>query len=558
MRAMPDELVGVPAAPGAVAGTARHMTERVTDLGPLDPPTDVDRALEEARDALAEVSRILEKASAEAADGQVAEILSAQAMIAADPALWDKVSDAISGGIPAPHAVSQSFDSYKALLEAAGGYMAERAADLDDISARAVAVLLGSPMPGPPESSEPFVLIAKDLAPADTAQLDSSIVLALVTRDGGPTSHTAIIARSLGIPAVVSCARAGDISEGEVVVVDGDRGVVVTEPDPAQLDEIERRAERIAEAIRSSHGPGRTSDGHPVALLTNVGNPKDADIGREDSEGVGLFRTEFLFLDRPEEPTIDEQIDAYRAVFDSYGDRKVVIRTLDAGADKPLPWLDLGDEMNPALGVRGLRTARVKPDILNRQLQAISRARKDSRADVWVMAPMVTTTSEAGEFAALAHDHGLARAGVMVEVPALAMCAGDAARVVDFFSIGTNDLCQYVMASDRTIGTLSDLLDHWQPALIRLIREVADAAHAADIPVGVCGESASDALFALVLVGLGVTSLSMSAAGLPLIRASLAAHSLEDCRRMAESALTAGEADQARRSVAEAGRVPIR
>jgi phosphotransferase system enzyme I (PtsI) len=533
------------------------MMEPITDLGPISVPEDAAAEVQAARDALGEVETLLEKRSAEATDKDVAEILSAQAMMAADPALWDKIAAAIGGGLPATHAVGRSFDSFKSLLEAAGGYMAERAADLDDISARVVATLTGSPMPGLPESTEPYVLVANDLAPADTAQMDPALVLALVTREGGPTSHTAIIARSRRIPAVVACRRAGEILDGESVAVDGDRGVVIRSPDATLLEEIERRAEWFAQAIRASEGPGRTSDGYAVPLLANVGNASDANAAAAESEGVGLFRTEFLFLDRAEEPSIDEQTEAYSAVFNAFDNKKVVLRTLDAGADKPLRWLDLGTEMNPALGVRGLRTARVRPEVLERQLEAVGRAAKASSADVWVMAPMVSTVSEAGEFVELAHDHGLARAGVMVEVPALALCARDVAKVVDFFSIGTNDLCQYVSASDRTIGALSDLLDHWQPAVVRLIRDIVDGANTESIPVGVCGESASDPLFALVLVGLGVTSLSMSAAGLGLVRASLSAHSLEDCRRIGELALNSADPQRARNSVAETVRVPI-
>ncbi|MQA99905.1 MAG: phosphoenolpyruvate--protein phosphotransferase [Actinobacteria bacterium] len=555
---MPEELAGVPGAPGAVAGPVRHMTDAVNDLGPAEPPEDPEVELQAARDALTEVEMLLEKRSAEATNKDVAEILSAQAMMATDPALWDKIAAAVSGGLPATHAVTQAFESFKTLLEAAGGYMAERAADLDDIRTRVVASLVGSPMPGLPESSEPFILVAKDLAPADTSRLDPSMVLGLVTREGGPTSHTAIIARSLAIPAVVSCSGAAGISEGEPVVVDGDRGVVVRSPDPGLLEDVARRAEWMANALRSSTGPGRTSDGHAVGLLANVGGIKDAEVSAADSEGVGLFRTEFLFLDRAEEPSVDEQEQAYRAVFDAFGERKVVVRTLDAGADKPLRWLDLGEEMNPALGVRGVRTQRVRADVLERQLEAVQRAAKASETDVWVMAPMITTVGEAAEFVAMAHDQGLSRAGVMVEVPALAVCADDAAEVVDFFSIGTNDLSQYVTAADRTIGALSDLLDHWQPALVRLIRTITDAARSASIPASVCGESAGDPLFALVLAGLGITSLSMAPASLPLVRASLARHTIDDCRRLAELALTSDDHQLARSSVAEAAHLPIR
>lgn len=547
----------MPAAPGAVAGPARHMTEPVTDLGPSDPPEDLDAEVKAARRALEQVAALLEERAAETTNKDVSGILSAQALMAADPVLLDKVDSFIAEGLPATHAVTKAFGSFKTLLAEAGGYMAERTADLEDICARVVATLVGSPMPGLPASSEPFVLVANDLAPADTAQLDASAVLALVTRQGGPTSHTAIIARSLAIPAVVSCARSDELSEGEIVVVDGDRGVVFRSPDRALLQEVERRAQWLAEARRFSSGPGLTCDAHAVALLANVGNAKDAEAAAPDCEGVGLFRTEFLFLDRADEPSLDEQEEAYRAVFDAFEGRKVVIRTLDAGADKPLRWLDLGTEQNPALGIRGLRTARVRPDVLEHQLEAVSRAAKDSGAEVWVMAPMVSTVSEAAEFVTQTHDHALPTAGVMVEVPALAICADEAARVVDFFSIGTNDLCQYVLASDRTIGALSDLLDHWQPSVVRLIRDIAEGARAASIPVGVCGEAASDPLFAPVLVGLGITTLSMSPAGLALVRASLAAHTSDDCRELAELALKSADARRARGYVAEAARVPL-
>ena len=554
---MSKELVGVPAAPGAVAGTAKQMAEPIIDLGPLSPPDDLEAEKDAARDALSEVATLLEKRSVAAPNQDVADILSAQAMMAADPVLGDSVATAIQGGLPAAHAVADAFASFKEALVAAGGYMAERAADLDDVSARVVATLLGRPMPGLPESPEPYVLVAKDLAPADTAQLDPALVVALVTREGGPTSHTAIIARSYGIPAVVACARADEIGDGESVVVDGDRGVVVRSPDDALLAEIERRAEWFATVVRDSHGPGRTSDGHTVPLLANIGNTTEAESAAADCEGVGLFRTEFLFLDRVEEPSVAEQTDVYTAVFKALGGRKVVLRTLDAGADKPLVWLDLGKEMNPALGIRGLRTARVRPDVLERQLVAVQQAAEASATEVWVMAPMVSTVAEAAEFVASAHDAGLPRAGVMVEVPALALDAREVATVVDFFSIGSNDLTQYVSAADRTVGALSDLLDHWQPPVVRLIREVAEGGNAAGVPVGVCGESASDPLFALVLVGLGISTLSMSAAALPLVRASLAAHSLEECQAMATRATDAIDAANARTSVLTQSHVPV-
>jgi phosphotransferase system enzyme I (PtsI) len=549
---MPEELTGVAAAPGVVAGPVKKMTEPVADLGASKTPEDPDAEIETARSALAEVESLLEKRSAGASNKDVADILSAQSMIAADPALADKVEAGVRSGLPATYAVVEAFDSFKELLSQAGGYLAERIADLDDICARVIAVLRDSPMPGIPESNEPFVLVAPDLSPADTAELDPALVLALVTLEGGPTSHTAIIARSLGIPAVVSCPSAADAPEDKIVVVDGDRGVITLHPHSALLADVERRRARVAELQRSSRGPGVTADGHPIKVLANVGKMSEVTRAGEECEGVGLLRTEFMFLGRSEEPSIDEQEAMYREVFNSFAGRRVVVRTLDAGADKPVSWLDLDAGQNPALGIRGLRTARRHPHVLDNQLEAITRAARDTDAEVWVMAPMVSTARESAEFVDHARERGLRKVGVMVEVPSLAICADEIAGVVDFISIGTNDLCQYISAADRVIGELSDLLDHWQPALIRLVRDIVAGTRAGSTPVGVCGESASDPMFALVLVGLGVSSLSMSPASAPMVRASLKAHTIMDCRRLAKLALDRPDPLGARSAIAEA------
>jgi phosphoenolpyruvate-protein phosphotransferase (PTS system enzyme I) len=262
-----------------------------------------------------------------------------------------------------------------------------------------------------------------------------------------------------------------------------------------------------------------------------------------------LFRTEFLYLDRAERPTVAEQVAAYRSVFDAFAGRKVVVRTLDAGADKPLAFVDHGDEPNPALGVRGLRLARRHPDMLDDQLAAIAGAAEGSGAEVWVMAPMVATASEAAEFAERCRVHGLATAGTMIEVPAAALRASQVLETCDFASLGTNDLGQYTLAVDRMSGELADLLDPWQPALLDLVGLAADAGRELGKPVGVCGEAASDPLLACVLVGLGVTSLSMAPSALPAVRAELASRTEAECVQMAQSALAARDAAQARSAV---------
>jgi phosphotransferase system enzyme I (PtsI) len=374
------------------------------------------------------------------------------------------------------------------------------------------------------------VLVARDLAPADTATLDPAAVLAIVTEEGGPTSHTAIISKSLGLPAVVACAGATALAEGEAVLVDGEAGRVTLRPAAADVDtRLGAQAARRAAAAAVS-GPGRTADGHPVQLLVNVGGPRDlAGAGAADAEGVGLFRTEVLFLERRAAPTVDEQRAVYGEVFAAFSGRKVVVRTLDAGADKPLRFVTVPDEPNPALGMRGLRTARRHPDLLAGQLEAIAGAAAAHDADVWVMAPMVATAAEAGAFAAEAHAHGLPVAGAMIEIPAAALRAPAVLGACDFVSLGTNDLAQYAFAVDRLLGELAELLDPWQPALLDLIAHVGAAGAAAGKPVGVCGEAASDPRLAPVLVGLGVTSLSMAPTAVADVRLALSCRTLDEC-----------------------------
>jgi phosphotransferase system enzyme I (PtsI) len=403
-------------------------------------------------------------------------------------------------------------------------------------------------MPGLPDPGHPYVLVAGDLAPADTALLDPKQVLALVTERGGPTSHTAILAKALGLPAVVGCPGAAGLNDGTEVLVDGAAGTVQPDPAPEAVAAAAERERLRRESAARAHGPGRTADGHAVQLLANLGALGELDAAAAaDCEGVGLFRTEFLYLDRAEAPGREEQTAAYRRVFTAFAGRKVVVRTLDAGADKPLPFATAADEMNPALGVRGLRTSRRDPGLLEDQVAAIAEAARGSDAEVWVMAPMVSVPAEAEEFARLVHGHGLPVAGAMVEVPAAALRAHALTEVCDFLSIGTNDLAQYAFAADRTLGSLAEFLDPWQPALLELVRLTADAGRRAGRPVGVCGEAAADPALALVLVGLGVTSLSAAPSCLPEVRAVLARHTLAECEALARAALGAADAATARR-----------
>jgi len=539
------ELKGIGVSPGFAGGPAYRVapppTLPVLDPVALDPETEAKRAVAALASVAAELNR-----RAAAAHGAAAEILRAEAMMAEDPELADAAEETARTGLSAARAIDTALAVHREAFEAAGGYLAERVADLDDIRNRAVAICLGQPMPGIPSPGHPFVLVARDLAPADTASLDPDRVLALVTEDGGPTSHTAILARTLGLLAVVRCTGALEVADGELVTVDGATGTVVTGAGAAEVEAAGAAEVARRQRLSAASGPGRTADGHPVALYANIGSAKDL-MG--DVEGVGLFRTELLYLDRTDAPTFEEQVAAYTDVFAALPGRKVVVRTLDAGADKPLPFLQQEAEPNPALGVRGLRISWKRPDVLSSQLEAIAEAARATAAEVWVMAPMVATAAEAAAFAAAARAAGLPTPGAMVEIPAAALRAGALLAEVDFLSIGTNDLSQYTFAADRQVGAVAELLDPWQPALLQLIAACANAGTAAGKPVGVCGEAAADPGLAVVLTGLGITSLSMAARSIPAVREALAARTLADCRAAARAALAAPDAAAARAAV---------
>ena len=539
------ELKGIGVSPGFAGGPAYRVapppTLPVLDPVALDPETEAKRAVAALASVAAELNR-----RAAAAHGAAAEILRAEAMMAEDPELADAAEETARTGLSAARAIDTALAVHREAFEAAGGYLAERVADLDDIRNRAVAICLGQPMPGIPSPGHPFVLVARDLAPADTASLDPDRVLALVTEDGGPTSHTAILARTLGLPAVVRCTGALEVADGELVTVDGATGTVVTGAGAAEVEAAGAAEVARRQRLSAASGPGRTADGHPVALYANIGSAKDL-MG--DVEGVGLFRTELLYLDRTDAPTFEEQVAAYTDVFAALPGRKVVVRTLDAGADKPVPFLQQEAEPNPALGVRGLRISWKRPDVLSSQLEAIAEAARATAAEVWVMAPMVATAAEAAAFAAAARAAGLPTPGAMVEIPAAALRAGALLAEVDFLSIGTNDLSQYTFAADRQVGAVAELLDPWQPALLQLIAACASAGTAAGKPVGVCGEAAADPGLAVVLTGLGITSLSMAARSIPAVREALATRTLADCRAAARAVLAAPDAAAARAAV---------
>lgn len=546
-----ETLRGIGVSPGSAYGPVVLVAPPVRAPEGEPGADDPDAALVGVKAAFESVAVDLE-ARAGRADDTAAQILSATALIARDKSLHKAAGKHLVAGQGPATSIESAVDEFVVQFEALGGYFAERVADLRDVGARAVAAVLGVPAPGVPSLAGPSVIVADDLAPAETAVLDRDLVLAIVTRGGGRTSHTAILAAQRGIPAVVQCEGALELAVGSPVAVDGDMGAVTIDPSEAFVADLAARGERRAAALAESTGPGRTSDGHAVPLLANIGDVDDAvAAAAADVEGVGLFRTEFVFLSATSAPTVEEQAEVYRRVLVPFGDRRVVVRTLDAGADKPLAFADLGPEENPALGRRGLRLSAERPDLLESQLAALAVATKDTGADVRVMAPMVATAEEAEWFARRARDHGLPKAGVMIEVPGAALRARHVLAGVDFASIGTNDLSQYTMAADRMQGALSDLLDPWQPAVLDVVAAACDGGGVTATPIGVCGEAAGDPLLALVLVGLGASSLSMAPSKVALVRFALSTHSLPDCQRLAAVARDARTATEARATVAE-------
>jgi phosphotransferase system enzyme I (PtsI) len=539
-------LQGTPVVPGAAYG----RVVRPAPAPALPAPVAVEEADREAEAqrfsaaAGAVADRLAARAAA--ASGVSAEVLQATSVLARDRGLTASVVKGIRSGTDAPHATAAAVDQFAVLFRQMGGLMAERVTDLYDLRDRIVAELTGQPEPGIPTPAEPSVLVADDLAPADTAGLDPLRVTGLATRLGGPTSHTAIIARQLGIPCVVAVAGLDEVSGDAYVLVDGTTGELQVDPDPDEATRAVAAWRAQDEAVARWRGPGRTADGHAVQVLANVQDGPGARVAAAtEAEGVGLFRTELCFLSADREPSVEDQAAIYAEVLDAFAGRKVVVRTLDAGSDKPLAFAGMPDEANPALGVRGLRIALADPGILDRQLDAIALAAERTGQAPWVMAPMVATVAEAAFFAERVRARGLVP-GVMVEVPSAALLADRILAHVDFLSIGTNDLTQYTLAADRLSAELAALTDPWQPALLALVARTAEAGQAAGKPVGVCGEAAADPLLGCVLAGLGITSLSAAAAALPAVGAALSQVSLEACRAAATAALDAADPAQAR------------
>jgi phosphotransferase system enzyme I (PtsI) len=546
-------LRGTPVVPGvayapAVVATVAVSPAAVAAFEQADH-ADADAALAAYDAAVAATSEGL-AARAARVSGPAAEVLTATAGLARDKGLRASVKKRLAAGDSLLTALGAAVEQFAGVFTSMGGLMAERVTDLRDIERRVTARLVGEPEPGIPVPTRPSVLIAEDLAPADTAGLDAATVVALLTEKGGPTSHTAIIARQLGIPCVVGVSGLLEVRDGTALMVDGTTGEVTVEPDAEEATRRVEESNAARAALEQWTGPGRTADGTPVKLLANVADgPSASSAATGPVEGVGLFRTELCFLNRKDEPSVEEQTDIYSGVLGPFGaGRYVVVRTLDAGSDKPIAFATHEGEENPALGVRGLRLSFGNPGLMERQLAGIAAAAERTGTETWVMAPMVATIAEAAEFAAQVRAHGL-KAGVMVEIPSAALLAHQMLEVVDFLSIGTNDLTQYTMAADRMATDLAHLTDAWQPAVLQLIAITAEAGKQAGKPVGVCGEAAADPMLATALVGMGITSLSMALAAVRPVGAQLAAVTMDVCEHAAEAALAAVDPMAARDAV---------
>ncbi len=546
-------LTGIPASSGAAIGPFFLLT---TDIPVVSPSPSLLGGEQESaclNQAIASVGRDL-LSRADRTEGELHEILVAIAEIATDPAIAEEAVTYIEKGHTASYAIMKATEVFQDLLRDSGGYLAERVSDVINIRNRILCEIAGTSYPEIPHFDSPIILIAQDLSPADTADLETQMILAIVTAGGGPTSHTAIIARSHGIAAVVACAGVIELAKSSpnaMVAVDATVGSVVFNPSSQFQEEITSTIERIkvrkSRVVARVDGSYSTTDGVKIPIYSNIGRIEDTSLAvSAGADGVGLLRTELLYLDRNDAPTLQEQIAIYSEIFKSFNGQKVVIRTLDAGADKPMAFINFDKEPNPALGVRGYRTIYRHEALMRTQLEAIAAAALSCSAEIWVMAPMITLPSEAERFVAIAHEYGLKKVGVMIEVPAAIFHIDELTKICDFVSIGTNDLGQYLHAADRESAPLAALNDPWQPALLRAIKIIAQAGLKNNCPVGVCGEAASDAALASVLVGSSVSSLSCSVAALPDVAAAITAQSFQLLEQASNAALSASNAHDAK------------
>jgi len=550
----PYLLVGVPASPGLTAGEVFQV--RRTDIEVPEPGGGVDLERRRLAAALAtargQIAAVRAQCDAKG-DSTKAAIFAAHEELTSDPDLLEVAESLIAKGKSAGFAWKRAVDTHAdRLARLRNELLAQRASDVRDVGVRVLSLLTGvdmRPATYPPNA----VLIAEDLAPSDIAALDRSSVLGLCTIRGGATSHVAILARSRDLPAIAAMDPAAlDLPNGTTVILDGDRGRLQLHASPEELARVrlaqERSERRRRDELASALDPAITLDGRRIEVLANVGGVEDAGrIGPLGAEGVGLLRSEFLFIGRADAPTEEQQFTTYKAIVEAVGPgQPIIIRTLDVGGDKPLAYLPIPREDNPFLGERGVRVCLDRPEILRVQLRAILRAA--AFGNVSVMFPMVSTLNELRDLKAMLAEEAaslalpVVPAGIMVEVPATAIMAAQFAREAEFFSIGTNDLTQYTLAMDRGHPKLAPQVDALSPAVLRLMKATVDAGRRAGRRVGVCGGVASDPSAVPILLGLGVDELSVSLPSAPAVKAQIRTLRADDCERLAELALGAESA----------------
>ncbi|MFE7061006.1 phosphoenolpyruvate--protein phosphotransferase [Sutcliffiella sp. NPDC057660] len=561
---MSNTIQGIPASSGIAIAKAYRLEnpELTVEKKTIDNvQTEVERFEKAVEISKNELEKIKEHANRELGADK-AEIFSAHLLVLSDPELLNPIKDRIkSDSVNAEVALDETAGMFINMFEQMDNeYMKERAADIRDVTKRVLAHLLGVGVSNPSLISEEVIIIAEDLTPSDTAQLNRQYVKAFTTDIGGRTSHSAIMARSMEIPAVVGTKNVTEtIQNDTMVIVDGLEGVVIVDPTDDEIatytEKQKKHEEQKKEWAKLVNEDSLSSDGQQVELAANIGTPKDVKgVLENGGEGVGLYRTEFLYMGRTELPTEEEQYKAYKEVLERMEGKPVVVRTLDIGGDKELPYLNLPKEMNPFLGFRAIRLCLEEQEIFRTQLRALLRA--SSYGNLKIMFPMIATLDEFRQAKAILLEEKEAlvkngtevneniELGIMVEIPSTAVLADIFAKEVDFFSIGTNDLIQYTMAADRMNEQVSYLYQPYNPAILRLIDNVIQAAHKNGKWAGMCGEMAGDPIAIPILLGLGLDEFSMSATSILPARTQLRGISKEEAASYREQILSMGTAEE--------------
>ena len=555
---MKPTLQGIAASDGIAIAKVYTLTEpdlTVTKVTVEDSEKEVSRLDDALAASIKDVELIKETALKNLGEEE-AQVFDAHLMVLSDPELIGQVKDSItSNKVNAESALKEVTDMFISIFAGMedNPYMQERAADIRDVSKRILAHLLGVKIPSPATIKDEVIIVAADLTPSDTAQLNRQYVKAFVTDIGGRTSHSAIMARSLEIPAIVGTKEVTSIAkDGDIIIVDGLSGDVFLNPSEEVVAEYRAKAEAFAaqqaEWEKLKDSKTYTKDGHQVELAANIGTPKDLEgVVNNGAEGVGLYRTEFLYMDSHEMPTEEDQFEAYKAVLEGMNGKPVVVRTMDIGGDKELPYLPLPHEMNPFLGYRAIRISLHEPEMFRTQLRALLRASVYGK--LRIMFPMIATLNDFRGAKALLEEEkakliaeGVAvsddiQVGIMIEIPAAAVLAHQFAKEVDFFSIGTNDLIQYTMAADRMNERVSYLYQPYNPSILTLIKHVIDSAHKEGKWAGMCGEMAGDQTAVPLLVGLGLDEFSMSASSVLKTRSLISKLTLSDMQALAAKAI---------------------